>query len=349
MYRKFLIKRFFNAVIMYAIILIVVSYIFNEQAERVVRQNIDEQIKQEAINISKKANMNADQMKEWKDKRLKELYKRNWLDKPFLFRVFYRAWKAFSFDFGNSMFMRSSSGDRSVWKIIAEALPNTILIFTTDFIITTIIGIVMGLKMARKPGGVLDRTVSFIALANHGLPLWWLGMVIIFFFAYTIKAFPSGGMYSNPRPLGILGFLDLLWHMTLPILTLVIAQIWGSAYYIRQIVLGTMNEDFIMSARARGLSERKILYSHTLRSAAPPIVTMVLLGLFGSLGGAIIFEGIFSWPGMGNLYWIALQQNDLAVVMGNVSINIFLFMIGLVILDVIYGLLDPRIKVGGKA
>lgn len=349
MYRKFLIKRFFNAVIMYAIILFVISFIFNQQAEMVVRQNIDEQLKQESLNILKTARMNAEQLSEWKEKRKQELYRRNWLDRPFFFRVIYRAWKAFTFDFGNSMFMRNSKGDRSVWKIISEALPKTVLIFTTDFIITTILGIIIGLKMARKPGGFLDRTVSFIALANNGLPLWWLGMVIIFFFAYTIKWFPSGGMYSNPKPDGFLGFLDLLWHMTLPILTLVIAQVWGSAYYIRQLVLGTMNEDFIMAARARGLSERKILYSHTLRSAAPPIVTMVLLGLFGSLGGAIIFEGIFSWPGMGNLYWIALQQNDLAVVMGNVSINIFLFMIGLVILDVIYGLLDPRIKVGGKA
>ncbi|MEJ5273012.1 MAG: ABC transporter permease, partial [Spirochaetota bacterium] len=193
------------------------------------------------------------------------------------------------------------------------------------------------------------RTVSFIALASNGLPLWWLGMVFLFFFAYTVKLFPSGGLHSVPTPTGFMNFIDLLYHMFLPLFTLFIAGIWGSAYFIRQLVLGTMNEDFIMSARARGLSESKILYKHTLRSAAPPIVTNVILGLFGSLGGAIIFEGIFSWPGMGNLYWIALQQNDLAVVMGNTSLSVFLFMMGLVILDFIYGLLDPRIKVGGKA
>ena len=349
MYWRFILKRFLNAIVMYAIILIAVSYIFNNQAEYVVRQDIDERLKAESQAIMKSAKMNSEQLLQWKEKRKQELYRLNWLDKPFIFRVFYRAYKAFTLDFGNSMIMKSSSGSRSVWRIIKEALPNTILIFTTDFIIVTFLGIVIGLKMARKPGGALDRGVSFIALASNGLPLWWLAMVFIFFFSYTIKLFPSGGIYSNPKPEGILAFLDLLWHMALPLLTLVIAQVWGSAYYIRQIVLGTMNEDYIMSARARGLSERKILYSHVLRSAAPPIVTMVLLGLFGSIGGAIIFEGIFSWPGMGNLYWIALQQNDLAVVMGNVSINIFLFMIGLVILDIIYGFLDPRIKVGGKA
>ncbi len=349
MYRKYVIKRLINFVIMYAIILIAISAIFNNMTEKVVRQDIDDRLKAEVQNVLKSAKMNVEQIEHWKEKRKAELYRKYYLDRPIWMRIFYNSVKAFTFNYGNSMIIRTATGDRSVWKILLEALPKTAILFTTDFVLVTIVGIILGLKMARKPGGVLDRTVSFIALASNGLPLWWLGMVFLFFFAYTLKAFPSGGLHSVPTPKGFMNFVDLLWHMFLPLFTLFIAGIWGSAYFIRQLVLGTMNEDFIMSARARGLSENKILYKHTLRSAAPPIVTNVLLGLFGSIGGAIIFEGIFSWPGMGNLYWIALQQNDLAVVMGNVSLNIFLFMFGLVILDFIYGLLDPRIKVGGKA
>jgi len=349
MYRKYVIKRLINAVVMYAIILIAISAIFNNTAERVVRQDIDDLLKAESQRVIKSGKFNVEQLEEWKAKRKTELIHRYYLDRPFLLRVFYNAYKAFTFKYGNSMIMRSSKGDREVWKILIEALPKTAILFTTDFVIVTFFGILIGLKMARKPGGALDRTVSFIALASNGLPLWWLGMVFLFFFAYTIKLFPSGGLHSVPTPTGFMNFLDLLYHMFLPLLTLFISGIWGSAYFIRQLVLGTMNEDFIMSARARGLSESKILYKHTLRSAAPPIVTNVILGLFGSLGGAIIFEGIFSWPGMGNLYWIALQQNDLAVVMGNTSLSVFLFMMGLVLLDFIYGFLDPRIKVGGKA
>jgi peptide/nickel transport system permease protein len=103
-----------------------------------------------------------------------------------------------------------------------------------------------------------------------------------------------------------------------------------------------------MAARARGIPERKVLYGHTMRTSAPPIVTMSLLALLASVGGNIVFEGIFSWPGMGNLYWIALQQNDVPVLMGNLAITTGLYICGLVILDLIYGLLDPRIKVGGK-
>ncbi len=349
MYRKYVIKRLINAIVMYAIILLAISAIFNNTAEKTVRQDIDDQIKAEVQRVLKSGKYNVEQIEQWKEKRKAELIHRHYLDRPFLVRVLYNAVKAFTFNYGRSMIMRSSKGDREVWKILIEALPKTAILFTTDFVIVTLFGILIGLKMARKPGGLLDRTVSFIALASNGLPLWWLAMVLLFFFAYTINIFPSGGLQSVPTPTGIKKFFDLIYHMLLPLFTLFIAGIWGSSYFIRQLVLGTMNEDYIMSARARGLSENKILYKHTLRSAAPPIVTNVLLGLFGSLGGAIIFEGIFSWPGMGNLYWIALQQNDLAVVMGNVSLNVFLFMMGLVTLDFIYGILDPRIKVGGKA
>lgn len=104
-----------------------------------------------------------------------------------------------------------------------------------------------------------------------------------------------------------------------------------------------------MSARARGISEQKVLFGHTLRAAAPPIVTMAVLGLLGSLFGAIVFEGIFSWPGMGSLYWQSVQQNDIPVLMGNLSMTTGIYIIGLAFLDLIYGFLDPRVKVGGKA
>jgi peptide/nickel transport system permease protein len=118
---------------------------------------------------------------------------------------------------------------------------------------------------------------------------------------------------------------------------------------VRNIVLGILQEDYIMAARARGIPENSVLFGHTLRTAAPPLITMSLLSLLGSISGSIIFEGIFSWPGLGNLYWIAVQQNDIPVLMGDLAITIGLYQAGLVILDLTYGFLDPRIKVGGKA
>jgi peptide/nickel transport system permease protein len=104
-----------------------------------------------------------------------------------------------------------------------------------------------------------------------------------------------------------------------------------------------------MAARARGIPERKVLFGHTLRTSMPAIMTMAILGLFGSIAGNIIVEGIFGWPGIGNLYFIAVQQNDVPVLMATLSIETLLNMVGFVILDIVYGLLDPRIKVGGKA
>ena len=151
-----------------------------------------------------------------------------------------------------------------------------------------------------------------------------------------------------PTPDGIMYFIDMLWHMSLPLITLVLIGFWGISFVVRNIVLNTLQEDYIMAARARGLTEKSILFGHTLRSAAPPIVTITLLGLLGSIAGSIIFEGIFSWTGLGNLYWIAVQQNDIPVLMGNLAITTALYQLGLVILDISYGFLDPRIKVGGK-
>jgi peptide/nickel transport system permease protein len=140
--------------------------------------------------------------------------------------------------------------------------------------------------------------------------------------------------------------LDLLWHMALPLATVVFVSFGAWTYITRNIVVGTLQEDFVMAARAKGLPERKILYGHVLRTASPPIVTMSILSLIGSLGGAIITESVFTWPGMGRLYWIALQQGDLRVLLGLTFITTFIFVIAMVLVDLIYGFLDPRVKVG---
>jgi peptide/nickel transport system permease protein len=155
-------------------------------------------------------------------------------------------------------------------------------------------------------------------------------------------------VHSNPTPHGFAGFIDLLYHLSLPLLTLVVLSVWGTAYLTRNIVMGNLQEDFVMAARARGISEGKVLFSHTLRTSMPAIMTLAVLSLFTSIGGNIIVEGIFSWPGLGNLYFVAVQQNDVPVLMGNLTIQTMINMVGFILLDLIYGILDPRIKVGGK-
>jgi peptide/nickel transport system permease protein len=188
-----------------------------------------------------------------------------------------------------------------------------------------------------------------VTMITNGLPAWWLGMIMIMTFSYAIPIFPSGKLHSNPAPGGIASFFDFLWHLSLPLLTLVALNVWSTAYLTRNIVLSNLQEDYVMAARARGIPERRVLFGHTLRTAMPAIMTLAVLSIFSSIAGNIIVEGIFNWPGIGNLYFVAVQQNDVPVLMGTLSIQTLVNMIGFILLDVIYGLLDPRIRVGGKA
>lgn len=346
MYKWYAIKRILRGVVMFALVMFAMSVLFNQVNEKTQRDQILERVKQESQGMTK---MKTDELNAWKRERTDHLEKLYKLDRPMFERIIYRAFNAIRFDFGNSTLSKSRTGDKRVIAILLEALPRTMLLFTLAAGIQMIIGISLGLKKAQKPGKKLDRTTSFVTMIVFGMPSWWLAMLLILFFVYTIKIFPSGGVNSVPTPEGFLWLLDRLWHMALPIITLVLLGFWGLSFVIRNIVLSVLQEDYIMSARARGVPENSVLFGHTLRSAAPPIMTMVILGLLGSMSGAIIFEGIFSWPGLGNIYWIAVQQNDIPLLMGDLAMTTAIYQGGLILLDLIYGFLDPRIKVGGKA
>ncbi|HUW41107.1 MAG TPA: ABC transporter permease [Rectinemataceae bacterium] len=346
MYRKYVLKRVVYGILMYMVMIFIYSTLFNNVADKTTRAQIDEQVAQE---IHRYKNLSPAQittlLQTLKQNKIRQYH----LDEPLASRIFWRSVRTITFDFGNSTIIRSSTGDRNVIKIILEALPRTIILFTTNILIVTLIGIYMGMYAARKPNGGLDRVNSMLTMITNGLPAWWLAMLAIMLFSYSIPIFPSGGLHVNPAPTGFKGVLDYLWHLSLPLLTLVILSIWSTAYLVRNIVLSNLQEDFVMAARARGISERKVLFGHTLRTSMPAIMTMAILGLFGSIAGNIIVEGIFGWPGIGNLYFIAVQQNDVPVLMATLAIETLFTMVGFIILDILYGLLDPRIKVGGKA
>ncbi|HBR32996.1 MAG TPA: ABC transporter permease [Firmicutes bacterium] len=347
MYWKYVLRRLASVLFTYVIIIFIYSALFNTVMETTIRAQIDEQVKQEMLLQTQI--MSPAGLKQYQEERLALYYKRYHLDEPILPRIFWRALSTLKFDFGNSTIIRSAAGERKVLTIVAEKIPRTVLLFTLATAIDILIGVLLGMKKAQKPGKFLDQSTSIITMIVYGMPTWWVAMILIMLFVYKIGIFPSGGLHSIPPPTGLAYVLDLLYHLALPLLTLVVIGFWGRAYLTRNIVLSTLQEDYIMAARARGLAERKVLYGHTLRSAAPPIATMSILSLLSSVSGGLIFEGIFSWPGMGNLYWVAIQQNDIPVLMGNLALTTLFYLSGLVLLDLIYGMLDPRIKVGGKA
>ncbi len=350
-YGRYIVVRVLNALLVLVIAVFLVSLIFSSVADRELRAQIEEQIAAQMKNpeLLKIFSVNKTARDIWYQTQKEILYKRYGLDKPLLQRVMSRAIDQLKLDMGKSHTLRSATGSSDVSRIILEALPRTILLFTTATIIVTIIGLILGLKAAQRAGSMLDKSLSVFALITYSFPMWWVGMLAIIVFSYYLDLFPSGGMTSIPPPEGTLERIaDIIYHMILPVSTAVLVSFGGWAYTARSVVLSQFQEDYVMAARAKGVPERKVLYKHVLRAAAPPIVTMMVFSLLSSLGGAMISEIVFNWPGMGRLYWIALQEHDVPVLLGNTTFSIVLYLASLVIMDLIYGLLDPRVKVGAQ-
>ena len=222
-------------------------------------------------------------------------------------------------------------------------MPKTILLFTTATIIISIIGIVLGAASSNKIGSKTDRITSTFAVISSSFPVWWIGMLMIFVFAFMYQIFPARATPSiEPDDPGYI--LALLYHMALPVITIVLIGFGAWAYLVRNFMVGIMQEDFITAKKTIGISKKKVVYSHALRNAAPPIVTILALSLSGSLGGAIITEAVFDWPGMGRLYFEAISVMDLPVIIGSTYILTVLFLVSIFIADLLYGYFDPRVR-----
>ena len=269
------------------------------------------------------------------------------LDEPWFSpqRVGFTMYKILLLDFGHATFLTSDEGSSNVKDIIFEKLPRTILLFTTATIIISIIGIFLGALSASKIGSSVDRITSSFAIISSSFPVWWIGMLMIFLFSFTWQIFPARATpdipSSDPAYIG-----SLLYHMALPLITIVMIGFGAWAYLVRNFMVGIMQEDFIMAKKIIGIKQKKITYTHALKNAAPPIVTILALSLSGSLGGAIITEAVFDWPGMGRLYFEAITVMDLPVIIGATYILTVFFLISIFIADLLYGYFDPRVRTG---
>ncbi len=269
------------------------------------------------------------------------------LDKPWYYpsRLSLSIYKILTLDFGHAKFLTSDTGSSDVKNIILEKMPRTILLFTTATLIISLIGIFLGALSGSKINSKLDKITSTFAVISSSFPVWWIGMLMIFVFAFVYQIFPARATplipVTDPRYLGA-----LLYHMTLPLITLVLIGFGSWAYLVRNFIVGIMQEDFVIAKRAAGISEKKIIYTHALKNAAPPIVTVLALSLSGSLGGAIITEAVFDWPGMGRLYYEAINVLDLPVIIGETYILTAFFLVSIFLADVLYGYFDPRVRKG---
>jgi peptide/nickel transport system permease protein len=269
------------------------------------------------------------------------------LDRPFAIRSFNFLKNAITLNLGRAFNMVSNSGANSVRTIILERLPPTLLLFGVSDILLFFIAIVCALGLSRKYGSILDKlAVALTPLSSA--PGWFYGIFIILIFASVLKILPFGGMVDSPPPASpILYILSLLKHMILPVMAYTLSSIFLNIFSWRTFFLIYSSEDYVEMAKAKGLSSRAIQNNYILRPTLPTIITSFALLVIGSWIGAPIFETIFNWPGLGRALYQAVGLFDTPVIIGETVIFSYLLAITVFLLDLIYALVDPRVKVGG--
>jgi peptide/nickel transport system permease protein len=242
----------------------------------------------------------------------------------------------------------SLKSNRPVAELIGERIPNTLLLVGVAFGLTLLLAIPLGALSARRQYSWFDYTVTTLTFAGQSAPIYWIGlMFIIVFYVWLDNPFsggpllPVGGMYTlgGQRTLA-----DLVWHMILPVGTLSLAWVAWYSRFFRASMLEVLNADYVRTARAKGLTEGRVTYVHALRNAITPLITMIALDLPTMFAGALFVETIFSWPGMGRLFWDAARARDYPVLLGVILINAVLIVLANLVADLLYSAVDPRVR-----
>ena len=263
------------------------------------------------------------------------------LDKPL--HIQYIEWlkRLARFDFGTS-FMDS----RPVMQKIMERIPITLTIELFSMILILLIGIPIGISSAVKEGSAYDRAMTVFVFIGFAVPTFWLSLILMDFVGVRWGILPISGIKS--LEFDKFGFfekiIDVSRHLALPVLVSAFGGLAGISRYMRSSMLNVLKQDYIRTARAKGLAEKDVLYKHALKNALLPVVTILGLSVPGLIGGSVIFESIFSIPGMGRLFYESVMARDYPVIMGVLVIGAVLTLLGNLLADVSYAAVDPRIK-----
>jgi peptide/nickel transport system permease protein len=249
---------------------------------------------------------------------------------------------------------------RPVSDIIGERVLPTAILAGTAFVVWVSLALLIGVLAAVKRYSLFDQVVTVFTYIGFSLPTFWLGLMLIIFFAGTLKILPAGQMwdartvppFGSPEYWAYLGqqplaaAADLGRHLILPVITLVVVSIAGDSRFVRAAMIDAMNQDHIRTARAKGVSERLVTMKHGLRNALLPVVTNIGLELPILFAGAIVTESVFSWPGMGREFIVATNNFDYPVLMGILVITAVIVVAANLLADILYAVVDPRVSYG---
>ncbi|MDZ4167067.1 MAG: ABC transporter permease [Coriobacteriia bacterium] len=241
---------------------------------------------------------------------------------------------------------RSLQKNRTVTDILLDKFPNTARLAVSAILVEIVIGLMAGIISAVKQYSFWDVVVTLSTSILVSVPVFWLGMLLQMFFGIKIKQW-TGGAFS--LPMSGMGSPPDLVHLILPSITLASVSTAYVARIMRSQMLEAMGQDYIRTAMAKGLSQRVVVFKHALKNALIPVVTFIGIDLGALMGGAILTESVFSWPGVGREIYLAVMQRDWPVVMGGVVVVVLIVMFVNLLVDISYAVLDPRIRYGGTA
>lgn len=266
------------------------------------------------------------------------------LDKPL--HVQYGMWfkRVIRLDFGISF----TTDRRPVIDKIKERLPITITINLLAMGFIFIVGIPIGIYCARYKDTLMDKLLTSFVFAGYAAPTFWVALLAMIFFGVYLELLPISGIKSYNY--GEMNFfqkiLDMVWHLVLPVCISAMGSLAGISRYMKNSLLEVLRQEYITTAYAKGLPESMILKKHALRNALLPVITILGLSVPGLIGGSVIFESIFSIPGMGQLFYASVMARDYPTIMGILVIGAFLTLVGNLIADLSYAVADPRIRIG---
>lgn len=273
--------------------------------------------------------------------RLRELYG---LDKPVFEQFLIYIKQMLTFRFGLSFLSR-----KPVWDELLSRLPGTLSLMFFSMTFSALLGIWLGVKAALNRGNFIERLVLRVGAVTSSLPGFFVQLVLLMVFAGAVQLFPLRGSVSVPPPVEPLARLwDYVWHMTLPVLSLTLMGFGGWAFYVRNLMVKALGEDFVLMARARGLPERAVVRGHAFRTILPPILTILLMSVPGLVSGAVITETVFSLHGVGAFLLEAVSGHDYPSAGAAFYLLALITVICNLLADIAYGFVDPRVRVGGR-